>query len=104
MIAGDPIHTCSVERCPTEQVTATDNDTYLYANTHQLPDLQRHAIQHLGVDTKLMLPHQGLARKLEQNAIVLRLVGAVLGGGIDLFGCGHGGSPGVKGMKQLYHS
>ncbi len=41
------------KRRATEQVAATDHQADLHADTHQLADFQRHAIERLGIDTEI---------------------------------------------------
>ena len=50
-------------------ITRADLD----ADADQLPDFQGHAVQHLRIDPEVFRAHQGLAAKLEQNALVARL-------------------------------
>ncbi|MDT4866871.1 hypothetical protein FQZ97_1017520 [compost metagenome] len=61
MVACYPIHAGSGQRRAAEQVAAADNQADLDTDTDQLADLQRHPIQHLGIDAELLRPHQGFA-------------------------------------------
>lgn len=65
VVTGDAIHAGCTERRATEQVATTNHQADLNANTDQLADFQRHAIQDLGVDPELFRAHQGLAAKFE---------------------------------------
>ncbi|MNW22373.1 hypothetical protein D3C71_2238070 [compost metagenome] len=65
MVAGDPIHTGRAQRRAAEQVATANDQANLNADTDQLADFQRHAVQHLGINPELFGAHQGLAAKLE---------------------------------------
>ena len=73
VVAGYPVHARSAQGRTTEQVATPNHQTNLHADTDQLADFQRHAVKHLGIDAEIFRPHQGLAAKFEQNALVTRL-------------------------------
>ena len=70
MVAGHPVHARSIQGCSTEQVTATNHQTNLYADTNQRTDFQCHAVKNFGINTEIVLTHQGFATELEQNTLV----------------------------------
>src|SRR3546814_5784833 len=53
-----------------EDVAAADHHADLGPGLLRLDDLARQAADHLGVDAVVLVPHQGLAGELEQDAAV----------------------------------
>jgi len=73
MVAGYTIHPGGGQRRPPEQVAATDHQAHFHANAHQLANLERHAIQHLGIDAEVLRAHQRFAAQFEQDSFVARI-------------------------------
>src|SRR5690606_11153600 len=65
VVTGDAIHAGGGQRRATEQVATADHQADLDTDPHQLTDFQRHTIEHLGVDTEFLGPHQGFAAEFE---------------------------------------
>ncbi|MNN33712.1 hypothetical protein D3C81_1474810 [compost metagenome] len=73
VVAGHAVHAGSAQRRTTEQVAAADHQADLHADTDELADFQRHAIEDFRIDAELLGAHQGLTAEFEQNAFVARL-------------------------------
>ncbi|MCY1526273.1 hypothetical protein D9M68_612820 [compost metagenome] len=73
VVAGHPIHAGGAQGRTTKQVAAADHQADLDANTDQLADFQRHAIEDFRIDTELLGAHKGLTAEFEQNAFIARL-------------------------------
>src|SRR5690606_21921266 len=71
MVASDPVQTSSVQCGATKQVTASDNQTDLNADTYQLADFQCHFVQYPRINPEPLCPHQFLTTEFQQNPLVL---------------------------------
>ena len=67
-------------RTPEKVASANDNG-HLHADAHERVDLHRHAIQHLRINTELMLSNQGLSAELEKHTVVACRRGTLSGHG-----------------------
>ena len=70
MITGNPIHAGRIQGCATEQIAAANHQANLHADANQRTDFQCHAVKNFGINTEIVLSHQGLATEFEQNTLV----------------------------------
>src|SRR5690606_3474522 len=71
VVASHPFHASCMQCCATEQVTTANYHADLDTQSHQLADFYSHAVQDLGINTKVGIPHQRLTTQLQQYAFIL---------------------------------
>ena len=70
VVAGYAVQAGSAQCGATEQVTTTNHQPHLNTNAYQGTDFQGHAVKNFGINTEIVLAHQGFTTEFEQNALV----------------------------------
>ena len=70
VVRRDPIDPLRGRGDAADDVAAADDDRDLDAHPVHVADLVGHARDDVGSDAELLLPHQGFARELQEDALV----------------------------------
>src|SRR5699024_9775489 len=70
VVAGDPVHAVGGQAGAAEDVAAADDQGDLGAGLLGFHDLAGKAADDLGVDAVVLISHEGLAGKFEQDAVI----------------------------------
>jgi hypothetical protein len=79
VVGGGAVHADRAAGDAAEDVAAADDDGHLDAHVHHFGHFLHHAHDGRAVDAERVIPHQGLSRQLEQDALVGGLAGHVRG-------------------------
>ena len=68
VVGGRAVHPARARRQAAEEVAAADDDGRLHAEGLDFADVSGDLRRHRGIDSELLLAHQGFAGELEQDA------------------------------------
>ena len=97
VVAGDAVAALRGHRHAAEDVAAADDDADLDAERPRLGNVGRDPVDHRNVDAEMLVAHQRLARRLEQDAPVF---GPCRHGILAIVGCRVGAGSGAARRRR----
>mgnify|MGYP000210903751 CR=1 FL=1 len=71
VVRARALHATLGKFCTAEEVTATNNDCYLYAATNNISDLFSYICEYIGINTDAFISTENFSRKLKEHSAVL---------------------------------